>query len=70
MGWQTLHIQRCLAEIGDVQRFPSADHLVAYAGLALSEDQSGQARARRFLSWRGSARLRTSFYQAPWSPLT
>lgn len=53
-----------LTEIGDVQRFPSADHLVAYAGLALSEDQSGQARPRRFLSRRGSARLRTSFYQA------
>jgi transposase len=53
-----------LAEIGAIQRFPSPDHLVSYCGLALGEDQSGQARTRRFLSRRGSARLRTSFYQA------
>ena len=33
-------------------------------GLALSENQSDQARSRRFLSRRGSARLRISYYQA------
>jgi transposase len=53
-----------LAEIGDVHRFPSADHLVSFCGLALSESQSGQSRQRRFLSRRGSARLRSAFYQA------
>jgi len=53
-----------LSEVGDIYRFPSPDHLVSYCGLALSEDQSGQSRSRRFLSRRGSARLRTSFYQA------
>jgi transposase len=53
-----------LAEVGDVQRFPSANHLVAFCGLALSEAQSGQARPRRFLSRRGSARLRGAFFQA------
>lgn len=53
-----------LAEVGDVQRFPSADHLVAFCGLGLSQAQSGQARSRRFLSRRGSAHLRTAFFQA------
>jgi transposase len=53
-----------LSEIGDVQRFPSAGHLVAFCGLALSESQSGQSTPRRFLSRRGSARLRNAFYQA------
>jgi transposase len=53
-----------LAEIGDVRRFPSADHLVSFCGLALSESQSGQLTARRFLPRRGSARLRSAFYQA------
>ncbi|MGQ9526137.1 MAG: IS110 family transposase [Armatimonadota bacterium] len=53
-----------LSEIGDIQRFPSAGHLVAFCGLALSESQSGQSTPRRFLSRRGSARLRNAFYQA------
>jgi transposase len=53
-----------LAEIGDIGRFPSADHLVAFCGLALSESQSGQSAQHRFLSRRGSARLRAAFYQA------
>jgi len=53
-----------LAEIGEVSRFPSADHLVAFCGLALSESQSGQAPAHRPLSRRGSTRLRAAFYQA------
>lgn len=55
-----------LAEIGDVYRFPSADHLVSFSGLALSESQSGQSQPRRFLSRRGSARLRSAFYLAAW----
>lgn len=53
-----------LAEIGTIQRFPSANQLVAFSGLALSETQSGQARPRRFLSRRGSMRLRSAFFQA------
>ncbi len=53
-----------LAEIGDVHRFPSADHLVAYCGLALSVWQTGQAPERRFLSRRGSKRLRAAYYRA------
>lgn len=53
-----------LSEIGDIQRFPSSTHLVAFCGLALSESQSGQSTPRRFLSRRGSARLRNAFYQA------
>jgi len=55
-----------LAEIGDGRRFPSADHLVSFSALALSESQSGQPQARRFLSRRGSARLRSAFYLAAW----
>lgn len=53
-----------LSEIGDVKRFPSADHLVAFCGLGLSESQSGQFTGRRFLSRRGSPHLREAFYQA------
>lgn len=53
-----------LGEVGDIHRFPSADHLVSFCGLALSESQSGQSATRRFLSRRGSARLRRAFYQA------
>lgn len=53
-----------LGEVGDIHRFPSADHLVSFCGLALSESQSGESATRRFLSRRGSARLRRAFYQA------
>lgn len=53
-----------LAEIGDVTRFPSSDHLVAYAGLAVGESQSGQGATRRFLSRRGLPQLRGAFFQA------
>jgi transposase len=53
-----------LSEIGHIDRFPSADHLVSFCGLALSESQSGQSRTFRFLSRRGSARLRSAFFQA------
>jgi transposase len=63
-GLGTVLAATILSEIGDVQRFPSADHLVSFCGLALSEHQSGQSRQRGFLSRRGSARLRSAFYQA------
>jgi transposase len=53
-----------LSEIGQVERFPSADHLVSFCGLALSGAQSGQSPEYRFLSRRGSPRLRCAFYQA------
>ena len=47
-----------LAEIGDISRFPSAKHLVAYAGLDPSVHQSGRYRGRSRLSKRGSPHLR------------
>jgi transposase len=63
-GIGTLLAATILGEIGDIHRFPSSDRLVAFCGLALSESQSGQSTPRRFLSRRGSARLRKAFYQA------
>lgn len=63
-GIGTVLAATILSEIGDVRRFPSSDHLVAFCGLALSESQSGQSNPRRFLSRRGSTHLRKAFYQA------
>jgi len=63
-GVGTVLAATILAEIGDVTRFPSSDHLVAYAGLAVGESQSGQGAIRRFLSRRGLPQLRAAFFQA------
>jgi transposase len=54
-----------LSEIGDVQRFPSEEKLVAYAGIDASVYQSGQFEAgERHMSKRGSAYLRLALWQA------
>lgn len=63
-GVGTVLAATILAEIGDVTRFPSVDHLVSYAGLAVGESQSGQGPTRRFLSRRGVPQLRQAFFQA------
>lgn len=54
-----------LAEIGEVQRFPSPDKLVAYAGIDASVYQSGEFEAdQAHMSKRGSPYLRHALWQA------
>jgi len=52
-----------LAEIGDISRFSGVKQLVAFAGLAPAERQSGTSvRGKAMLNKRGSRRLRKSLY--------
>ena len=54
-----------LAEIGDVNRFESAEKLVAYAGIDATVHQSGQFNAQQMhMSKRGSPYLRLALWQA------
>lgn len=53
-----------LAEIGDVNRFPTSRNLVSYVGLAPATMQTGTFTASRtHISKRGSPYLRHAFYQ-------
>ncbi len=53
-----------LAEIGDVNHFPTSRNLVSYVGLAPSTTQSGTFAANQnHISKRGSPYLRHAFYQ-------
>lgn len=52
-----------LAEMGDISRFSGVKQLVAFAGLAPAERQSGTSvRGKPMLNKRGSRRLRKSLY--------
>lgn len=52
-----------LAEIGDIGRFDGVKQLVAYAGIAPSERQSGTSvRGKVMINKRGSRRLRKALY--------
>jgi len=52
-----------LAEMGDISRFTGVKQLVAFAGLAPAERQSGTSvRGKTMLNKRGSRRLRKSLY--------
>jgi len=54
-----------LAEIGDIERFPSSKQLVAFAGLDPSVFESGKFKAsKNRISKRGSSYLRKALYQA------
>jgi transposase len=54
----------CIAEIGDIQRFPSAKQLVAYAGLVPSEYSSGGRVRRGHITKVGSHTLRWAAVEA------
>lgn len=55
----------CIAEIGDIARFPDANRLTAYVGLDSRVYQSGTSiRGKGYLTKRGSKILRTRFYNA------
>lgn len=61
-----------LGEIGDIQRFPSAKQLTAYAGLDASVFESGttfKSRSNK-ISKRGSTYLRKALYQATFAGIS
>ncbi len=47
-----------LAEIDDISRFPTKEHLASYAGLVPRQDQSGDRDIRGHISKRGPSMLR------------
>lgn len=51
------------SEIGDINHFPSADHLVSYAGLGPSVRQSGDEKIRSGITKEESAPLRWAHVQ-------
>jgi len=52
-----------LAEIGDISRFSGVKQLVAFAGIAPAERQSGTSvRGKVMINKRGSRRLRKALY--------
>ena len=55
-----------LAAIGDITRFPSARHLVGYAGLGTSVHDSGQVHRRGRITKEGRSELRGALVEAAW----
>lgn len=53
-----------VAEAGDLARFPSARHFMAYTGLIPSEHSSGQSRRRGHITRTGNAHIRHVLVQA------
>ena len=53
-----------LGELGNINRFASADKVVAFAGLDPSISQSGRSRKTGSISKRGSPMLRNALYRA------
>jgi transposase len=66
-GVSTLGAQVIVSEIGtDMNRFPSAGHLLSWAGLCPRNDESaGKRRSRRLR--KGSAWLKTTLVQCAWA---
>lgn len=54
------------AEIGDVDRFTSAEHVASYFGLVPGESQSGETMHRGRITKRGSKAARFVLVQAAW----
>lgn len=53
-----------LAEVGDFDRFPTGDHLAAYAGLVPSQHQSGDADRRGSITKEGNRTLQWALVEA------
>ncbi|GHO63036.1 IS110 family transposase [Ktedonobacter sp. SOSP1-52] len=56
-----------LSAIGDVTRFPSAKHLVGYAGLGASVHASGQTYRTGAITKQGRRELRMAMVEAAWT---
>ena len=57
---------RILAAIGEISRFPSAKHLVGYAGLGASVHQSGETNRGGHFTKQGRRDLRGIMVEAAW----
>src|SRR5262245_16543189 len=65
-GLGVLSAMRLLAAIGEINRFPSAKHLVGYAGLGASVHQSGETNRGGRISKEGRSDLRGVMVEAAW----
>src|SRR5215472_16714281 len=65
-GLGVLSALRLLAAIGEITRFPSAKHLVGYAGLGESRHQSGETNRGGRISKEGRSDLRGVMVEAAW----
>ncbi len=66
-GIGPLNAMTLLGEIGDIQRFPSAKHLVSYAGLGASVHSSGQTSRTGRITKQGRRELRGTLVEAAWT---
>jgi transposase len=65
-GLGVLSAMRILAAIGEITRFPSAKHLVGYAGLGASVHQSGETNRGGRITKEGRSDLRGIMVEAAW----
>lgn len=56
-----------VSELGDLRRFPSARHLMAYAGLVPSESSSGKTVRRGGITKTGNSNVRWLLVESAWS---
>lgn len=66
-GLALLSAMIILAAIGDISRFPTAKHLVGYAGLGAGVHDSGQSHRDGHISKQGRRDLRRVLIEAAWS---
>lgn len=65
-GIETYTALALLAELGDITRFASARHLMAYLGLVPSEQSSGERRKRGPITKTGNGHARRLLVEAAW----
>lgn len=66
-GINLLAAMTILAAVGQIERFPTAKHLVGYAGLGTRVHASGQVNRSGKITKRGRADLRTILVEAAWA---
>ncbi len=66
-GFGLLTVMTVLAAVGDVHRFPTAKHLVGYAGLGAGVHISGETHHTGRITKQGRKDLRTALVEAAWS---
>jgi transposase len=66
-GVETLTATVIAAEVGDMRRFASAKHFMAFVGLVPSEHSSGESRWRGPITKTGNKHLRRVLIEAAWN---